>query len=126
MITLDTHAAVASALENPNILPELKALIRLRIRQLCQGPGRCLGSEFLMFVVEGGDSPEVINAALGFAITGPEAEPASHQWIFDHGLWFEIVYDDPGRRLRVFVENTPATELGLHYLCLSHFWRDEA
>src|SRR5437588_3278255 len=61
-----------------------------------------------------------------FPITGDDAEEPSYEWIEDHGRWFEIAYarsDD--LHTFIFVENGPGTELGIHYLCLSHFWPDE-
>lgn len=82
--------------------PDLRALIGLHTGKV--------------FIVQGGDTPEVINAALGFAITGEQAEEPSFLSIEDHGLWFEITYAD----MRIFVENGPGTELGIHYMCLAH------
>ena len=67
-----------------------------------------------------------INEAVGFPITGDDREEPSFEWIEDHGLWFEIAYartDD--LRTFILVENGPGTELGIHYLCLSHFWPDD-
>jgi hypothetical protein len=63
---------------------------------------------------------------VGFALTGDQAEEPSYQAIEDHGLYFEITYPRrDGVRTVVFVENTPATEIGIHALCLAHFWPDE-
>lgn len=104
MLSLTDRASIASALDDPDLDLDLRVLI-----------GRHLSDNTKLFVVQGGDTPEVINAALGFAITGDER---SYDWIEDHGLWFEI-----GRgTTRIFVENGPGTELGIHYLCMSHFW----
>ena len=107
MLSLTDCASTASALNDPDLDPDLRVLISRRIRD-----------DPKLFVVQGGDSPEVINAALGFAITGDQAEEPSYDWIEDHGLWFEIGHG----ATRIFVENGPSTELGIHYLCLSHFW----
>ena len=105
MLSLTDRASIASALLDPDLL----ALIALRA-----------GDDTKVFVVQGGDTPEVINKALGFAITGEQAEELPFDWIHDHGLWFEIAYGP----VRIFVENGPGTELGIHYLCLSHFWAE--
>ena len=92
------------SLTDRDLDPELRVLI-----------DRLIDSDTKVFVVQGGDTPEVIRAALGFAITG------DYDWIKDHdGRWFEIAYGP----VRIFVENGPGTELGIHYLCLSHFWAE--
>lgn len=125
MLPLNTPAAVSTALNNPDLDLDLRALIGLRAWQLHVDQNRPLGAGFRLIIVQGGDTPEVINAALGFSITGERAQRLSHDWIEDHGLWFEIAYGSNGDALtRVFVENGPGTELDLHYLCLSHFWAD--
>lgn len=116
MLSLKTCAAVADALHDSDLDPGLRDLIRLRARQLHAG----LKSHPWLFVIRGGDTAEVINDALGFNITGDHAEPPSCDWIQDHGFWFEIAYG----HTRIFVENGPGTELGIHYLCLAHFWTD--
>lgn len=110
MLSLTSRASIASALNDPDLDPDLRVLIALRAGHLSDGTK--------LFVVQGGDTPEVINAALGFAVTGDQAEEPSYDWIEDHGLWFEIARG----ATRTFVENGPGTELGIHYLCLSHFW----
>ncbi|GAA0655354.1 hypothetical protein [Brevundimonas lenta] len=123
MLTLTDHASVSRVLSDTNLDPDLRALIGLRAWQLHVEQGRLLGAGFRLIVVQGGDSPDVINTALGFAITGDRAEGHSYDWIEDGGLWFEISYGADGEALtRVFVENGPCTELGVHSLCLAHFW----
>jgi hypothetical protein len=125
VLSLTDRAAVEGALNDRDLDPDLRALIGLRAWQLCVEQNGSLGEDVRFIVVEGGDTPEVINEALGFAITGVDAEDPSYQSIEDHGLWFEIAYartDD--LPTFVFVENGPGTELGIHYLCLSHFWSD--
>ena len=116
MLSLKTCAAVADALHDTDLDPGLRELIRLRARQLHAGQK----SHPWFFVIRGGDTAEVINDALGFNITGDQAEPSSSDWIQDHGFWFEIAFG----HTRIFVENGPGTELGIHYLCLAHFWTD--
>lgn len=125
MLSLNTRVAVSNALNDPDLDLDLRALIGLRSWQLHFEQNRPIGSSFRLVVVQGGDAPEVINEALGFAITGPDAEALSYKPLEDHGLWFEICYIS-GRGLctHVFIENGPGTELGIHYLCLAHFWRD--
>lgn len=122
MLSLTNFAAVASALNDRDLDPDLRALIARRAWLLGTRP---LGEDVRFVVVEGGDTPEVINAAVGFPITGEDAEEPSYEWIENHGLWFELAYARYGLRTFIFVENTPATELGIHYLCLSHFWPDD-
>ena len=112
MISLTSRASIASALNDPDLDPDLRVLIALRAGQL--------SDDTKLFVVQGGDSPEVINDALGFCITGDQAGEPNYDWIEDHGLWFEIGHGST----RIFVENDNSVELGIHYLCLSHFWPD--
>lgn len=115
MLSLTNRASIASALDDPDLDLDLRVLITVRARLLDDGTK--------LFVVQAGDSPEVINAALGFPITGDQAEEPSFKWIVDHGRWFEIFYARVGEaHTRVLVENDSGTELGLHCLCLGHFW----
>lgn len=124
VLSLNTRAAASSALSNPDLDLDLRALLGLRLWQLHIEQGLFFGSGFRLVVVQGGDTPEVINEALGFAITGPDAKEPAYDRIEDHGLWFEITYvTAAGLPVHVFVENGPGTELGIHYLCLAHFWR---
>ena len=123
MICLINRDAVLRALIDCDLDPSLRALIASRRGRLLMTPR---SEDFEVVAVEGGDTPEVINEAVGFAITGEHAEEPSFAWIQDHGCWFEIAYLRKGRpHLFVLVENSPATELGIHYLCLSHFWPDD-
>lgn len=123
MLSLTDRASVSRALSDTTLDLNLRALIGLRAWQLHIERGRPLGAGFRLIVVQGGDTPDVINTALGFAITGDQAEGPSYDSIEDHGLWFEVAYGIEGEPLtRVFVENGPGTEWGIHHLCLSHFW----
>ncbi|MGV9006329.1 MAG: hypothetical protein ACOH1H_06295 [Brevundimonas sp.] len=125
MLSLTDCASVSRALSDTTLDLDLRALIGLRAWQLHVEQGRPLGSGFRLIVVQGGDTPDVINTTLGFAITGDQADGSSYDWIDDHGLWFEVAYRTEGEALtRVFVENGPGTELGIHALCLTHFWPD--
>ena len=120
MLVLTSPAAVATALNDPNLDRYLRTLIGRRAGQFyaSQNPPRRDGIKVV--VVEGGDTPEIINEAVGFPITGEDAEEASFTWLEDHGRWFELAYTK--LNTFIFVENDPGTELGLHYLCLSHVW----
>jgi hypothetical protein len=101
---------------------DLRALIRLRTGQL-----EAVGDTARVVVVQGGDTPDIINTAVGFRITGDQPEPFTPDWIKDHGLWFEVAFGAGGDNLTlVFVENGPGTELGVHALCLSHVWAQGA
>ncbi|RAK59572.1 hypothetical protein DJ021_07035 [Phenylobacterium hankyongense] len=116
---------MAKALNDPDLDPDLRDLIARRVWQLCAEQNAELAEAINFVVIEGGDTPEVINDALGFAITGQHAEEPCYDAIEDHGLWFEISYPPrDGVRTFVFVSNTPATEMGIHYLCLSRVWSD--
>lgn len=125
MLSLTNPAEVARALHDTDLDADLRALITHRAWQLCAEGDGPLGGDARFIVVEGGDTAEVINDAVGFPITGEDAEVPRYVWLEDHGLWFEIAYArGEGSRTFIFVENTPATELGIHYLCLSHFWSE--
>src|SRR6218665_3941863 len=49
---------------------DLRALIRLRTGQL-----EAAGDRARVVVVQGGDTPDIINAAVGFRITGDQPDP---------------------------------------------------
>ena len=120
MLVLTSPVAVATALNDAHLDPHLRTLIGRRAGQFYASQNPPRGAGIKMVVVEGGDTPEIINEAVGFPITGDQAEEASFAWLEDHGRWFELAY--PKLSTFIFVENGPGTELGLHYLCLSHFW----
>ena len=122
MLSLTDYASMSRALSDTGLDPDLRALLGLRAWQLQVGRDRLPEAGLRFIVVQGGDTPEVINTALGFALTGDQAEMTNYDWIEDHGLWFEIALLTDGVPTRVFVENGPGTELGIHHLCLSHFW----
>lgn len=115
MLSFTDRASVLRVLEDPELDADLRTLIGQRSQQL--------GQSIKLFVVQGGDTPDIINAALGFVITGDHADVDDYDGIQDHGLWFEVIFDTKaGQPFRVFVENGPGTELGIHSLCLVHFW----
>ncbi|MGV9008456.1 hypothetical protein [Brevundimonas sp.] len=116
MLSLSFGAAVLRTLDHLNLDPDLNALMRLRVEQLSH--------DTKLLIIQGGDTSAVINAAVGFAITGDDPKPFNHDSISDHGGWFEIALILDEVPVRIFVENDPGTELGIHGLCLSHFWPD--
>ena len=125
MIFLSDVSSVSSALGDPDLDLNLRALLGFRAWHMVVEHEASLGTDAVIIVVQGGDTPEVINNALGFPITGEQAEDPSFLSIEDFGLWYEVAYArDEGPHVRIFVENGPATELGLHYMCQSHFWPD--
>jgi len=122
MLPLTDIFSVTSALGDTDLDLDLRALLGFRAWHMVVEHEASLGTDAVIFVVQGGDTPEVINGALGFPITGEQAEDPSFLSIEDHGLWFEIAYArDEGPHIRIFVENGPGTELGIHYMCLAHF-----
>lgn len=126
MLPLTDIFAVSSALGDTDLDVDLRALLGFRAWHMVVEHEADYGTDALIFVVQGGDTPEVINGALGFPITGDQAEVPSFLSIEDHGPWFEIAYArDEGPHIRVFVENGPGTELGILYLCQANFWPDE-
>lgn len=113
MLSLTDRASIASALDDPDLDLDLRVLF-----------GRHLREGTSLFVIQAGDTPEVINEALGFPITGDHAEEPRFKWVLDHGRWFDVLYERDDGQIRILVENHPGTELGIHYLCLSNFWPD--
>lgn len=127
MLCLNTLADVAGVISDPDLDDDLRTLIAHRGWQAYADHTSCLSEDTRIVVVQGGDTPDVINTAVGFPITGDDAEELSYDTLDDHGLWFEIIYRGRcGRDTVVFVENSPGSELGLHYLCLAHFWTEES
>lgn len=125
MLRLNNLAEVASALSDPDLDPKLRCLLALRGWHFYGHPEH--HPDTSLIVIHGGDTPDVINTALGFAFTGDGANDVAFDWVEDHGLWFEIlVTPHLGSPVRLFVENGPGTELGIHYRCLAYFWNEEA
>ncbi len=118
MLKLTDRDAVTAALTDPTLDPDLRALIGLRAWQLDDDRKRPLAELVHFVVVQPGDTPEVINAAVGFPITWELADQPSFEWLEDHGAWFELAYvltDDLG--LLVFVADQPQTNHSLLYIC---------
>ena len=125
MLSLTDIFTVSSALGDLDLDVDLRALIDFRAWHMVVEHEAAFGTDAVIYVVEGGDTAEVINNALGFPITGPDAEEPSFLSIEDHGGYFEITYArDEGPHIRIFVENGPGTELGIHYMCMAHFAPD--
>ncbi|GAA0204193.1 hypothetical protein QOZ96_002061 [Brevundimonas nasdae] len=125
MLCLNTLADVAGVISDPGLDDDLRTLIAHRGWQAYADHPSCLSEDTRIVVVHGGDTPDVINTAVGFPITGDDAEEPTYDTLDDHGLWFEIIYRGRcGRDTVVFVENGPGTEMGLHHLCLVHFWTE--
>lgn len=114
MIELTTRAALAAALADETFDPDLRKLIE-----------NLPGSHARVFVIVGGDTAEIIEAALGFPLDDDEAEASAYTSIKDHGLWFQILWERADESpMHVFLENGPATELTAHAMCLNYFWTD--
>lgn len=125
MLCLNTLAELASALSDPDLDPDLRRLLSLRGWRLYGDPGH--HPDTPLIIIHGGDTPDVINTALGFAITGDHADDLPFDWVEDHGFWFEaLITPASGPPVRLFVENGPSTELGVHFRCLAYFWADGA
>ncbi|PZO08305.1 MAG: hypothetical protein DCF29_02220 [Alphaproteobacteria bacterium] len=127
MLCLNTLADVVGIVSDPDLDDDLRTLIAHRGWQIYAAHQLHLSEDTRVVVIEAGDTPEVINAAVQFAITGDDAEEPNYDRLEDHEGWFEIVVmGRAGRDLIIFVENSPAVELGVHWLCLSHFWIEVA
>lgn len=116
MLTFTDRDAVKATLNAYDLDAHLRALLGLRVWEL--DIDRLQPLAIKLVVIQAGDDPDLINDAAGFPITGETADDAGFDWIEDHGRWFELAY--AGRSMRVFVEDDPGTELGIHYLCLAH------
>ncbi len=125
MLAITDRASIAGALNNLDLTADLRAAIGLRAWQLYVEKAMPPDRDARLFVVQGGDTPDIINQAVGVAITGDDPEDPGFEWIEGHETWFELAYtSEAGIPVRIFVEDGPATELGLHQFCLFHFWRD--
>ncbi|WP_135194643.1 hypothetical protein [Brevundimonas intermedia] len=122
---MNTIADVAGVISDPDLEEDLRTLIAHRGWQAYADHPSHVSEDTRILVVQGGDTAYVINTAAGFPITGDDAEEPKYDTLEDHGLWFEIVYRGRcGRDTVILVENGPGTELGIHYLCLAHFWTE--
>lgn len=125
MLCLNTLADVACVISDPDLDDDVRTLIAQRGWQAYAEHPSHLSQDTRILVVQAGDTAEVINAAVGFPITGDDAEDPSYDALEDHEGWFEALYRGRfGRDTVVFVENDPGVELGIHWLCLAHFWTE--
>lgn len=120
MLKLIDRAAVTAALTDPDIDPELRALIGLRAWQLDDVRHQPLGETVQFVVVQPGDSADTVHEAVGFPITWDQADQPGWEWMEDHGRWFELAYvltDDLG--LIVFVSDDPSVDHTLRFNLLA-------
>ena len=68
MLKLSDRAAVKAALTDPDIDPELRALMGLRVWQLDDARHQPLGETVQFVVVQPGDTPDTIHEAVGLPI----------------------------------------------------------
>jgi hypothetical protein len=126
MLILNDTASVSRALADTTLCPDPRALLGLRAWTLCVEQGGHLGTDVRLAAILGGDTAEAIEAALGFPLNEMTAYDPALLRIDDHGLWYEVVFSRDGEPYScVFVENGPATELGVHYLGLTASDQDE-
>lgn len=119
MLSLNDRDAVTAALTDPNLDPDLRALIGLRVWQVDTDRRRPLGEILQIVAVQPGDTSDAIHAAVGFPITYDQADQPGFEWFNDHGSWFELAYvltDDFG--MLVFVADHPDTDHALRFNCL--------
>lgn len=125
MIPLKTVFDVSSALGDPDLDVDLRALLGFRAWHACVEHEAVLGTDFEMLVIESGDYPDAINRALGMAIAGDEADDIDFFSVEDHGLWLEaVILPEDGPHIRLFLRHDDGLEMGLQHRCLSHLWRD--
>lgn len=122
MITLSDIFEVSAALEDGSLDVSLRALLGFRAWHMVVEHEAELGTDALIYVVQAGDKADTINAALGFAITGDDAEPPSFVSIEDHGgHWFELAYArDDAAHQRIFIEVHPDTNQDLLTMCFAN------
>ncbi|ALJ09846.1 hypothetical protein [Brevundimonas sp. DS20] len=70
MLSLTDVFEVSSALGDTSLDVDLRALLGFRAWHMCVEHECQIGQEVRIFVVQAGDTPEVINEAIGFPITG--------------------------------------------------------
>ncbi|WP_312136377.1 hypothetical protein [Brevundimonas sp.] len=122
MITVSDIFEVSAVLEDYGLDVHLRALLGFRAWHMVVEHEAELGTDAMIYIVQAGDKADTINTALGFAITGPDAEPPSFISIEDHGgQWFELAYAlDDAPHQRVFIEVHPDTDQNLLTLCFAN------
>ena len=114
----DRDALTAALTDDPTLDADLRALLGLRAWQLDDDRTRPLAEIVKIVVVQPGDTPETINAAVGFPICFELADQPSFEWLEDWGSYWELAYvltDDLG--LLVFVQDDPGVDFGLRFNC---------
>lgn len=125
MLSLTDVFSVSSALRDPDLDVELRALLGYRAWHMCMEHEAELGADVQLFVIDPGDYPEAINEPVGFVITGEDADLVDLFSVEDHGLYLEATYvPDDRPHTRLFLRNEDGLEMGLHYRCLSHLRQD--
>lgn len=133
MLSLKTRSSMEAALRS-NLNPAIRHLIRQRMEQLGGFTDNDLDGLVEFNIVEPGDTPSLIEAALGFSpLTniidgsrfGDDGFMPSFEWMLDHRSFFELVYilTDDGFGTIVIVPDDPGVEFDLHLLCLEHSGR---
>ena len=122
MITLTDTFEVSAVLEDGSLDVSLRALLGFRAWHMVVEHEAELGTDALIHVAQAGDKTDTINTALGFAITGDDAEPPSFVSIEDHGgQWFELAYArDDAPHQRIFIEVHADTDQGLLTTCFAN------
>lgn len=122
MITLTDIFEVSATLEDSSLDVSLRALLGFRAWHMIVEHEAELGTDALIHVVQAGEKANTINTALGFAITGTDAEPPSFVSIEDHGgQWFELAYArDDAPHQRIFIEVHPDTDHDLLTMCFAN------
>ena len=130
MRSFTTGAAVRAAVADPDLNPQLRALLAARARQL-EDDAEELGDLAHFHAVEPSDGPAEASAALGFPpdanlVDGsrygdPDFTP-SWEWVEEHGGWFELAFvlTDEGFGHVLLVPDRPDTDPRLLALCRDH------
>lgn len=127
MLSLTTRAAVLAAVADPDLDPQLRALLAARARQL-EDDTLDLGDLAHFHAVEPGDGPAEAGAALGFPPDANLVDGSRHgdpdftpswEWVEDHGGWFELAFvlTDDGFGHVLLVPDRPDTDARLLALC---------
>lgn len=119
MLSMFDREAVAAALNDQTLDPDLRALIGLRVWQADTDRQHPLGDTLRIVVVQPNDQPDVIHEAVGFPICWDQADQPAWAWMNDHGLYLELAYRlSDGVGLLVLVADHPDTNQTLLFNCL--------
>lgn len=117
MLAINDRDGVTAALTDRTLDPALRALIGLRVWQVDTDRRRPLADVLHIVVVEPGDPPHAIHAAVGIPICHDLAEQPGWQWFNDHRQYFELIFLLPERQLIVLVADHPDTNDTLRFNC---------